>query len=157
MIEFKAPQDTSKVDKSIPTIFLAGSIEEGTAEAWQSKVTQSLEEDKVILFNPRRDDWDSTWEQKIENLQFLEQVTWELSHIEKSDITIVYFDKNTKSPISLLELGLVSQTDKKIIVFCPDGFFRKGNVDIVCKRYNLTQVDSFEELIKKVKEYLSNF
>ena len=57
-------------------IFLAGSIEMGTAEDWQSKVIKELETYKGYIFNPRRDDWDSSWVQDINNSQFFEQVTW---------------------------------------------------------------------------------
>ena len=63
----------------------------------------------------------------------------------------MYFDPNTKSPISLLELGLFAQS-KKLIVCCPEGFWRKGNVDIVCDRYNIPNYDSLEKLLN----YLTN-
>ena len=49
-----------------------------------------------------------------------------------------YFDPNTKAPISLMELGLVSQLEKtKVIVCCPNGFYRKGNVEVMCDRFGL--------------------
>lgn len=63
----------------------------------------------------------------------------------------MYFDPNTQSPISLLELGLHARGGK-LIVLCPEGFWRKGNVDIVCEKYNVKQVASFEELIKAINE-----
>jgi hypothetical protein len=63
----------------------------------------------------------------------------------------MYFDPNTQSPISLLELGLHAR-DGKLIVLCPEGFWRKGNVDIVCEKYGVKQVESFEELIKAINE-----
>ena len=66
----------------------------------------------------------------------------------------MWFDPKTKSPISLLELGLFA--DKyKLIVYCPEGFWRKGNVDIVCKRYNVTQVNSLDELITEIKRLVN--
>lgn len=61
----------------------------------------------------------------------------------------MYFDPKTKSPISLLELGLFARTGKLIVV-CPKGFWRKGNVDIVCKRYEVKQVETIEEAIKYI-------
>jgi len=99
--------------------------------------------------NPRRDDWDSSWEQKIENAQFKQQVEWELDALEYADWILMYFDPSTKSPISLLELGLFAETGK-LIVCCPEGFWRKGNVDIVCEKYGVPQVDSIEELIENL-------
>jgi hypothetical protein len=62
----------------------------------------------------------------------------------------MYFDPNTTSPISLLELGLHAKS-KKMIVCCPEGFWRKGNVDIVCKTYNVHQVDTLDDIINYLK------
>ena len=60
----------------------------------------------------------------------------------------MYFDPNTKSPISLLELGLFAKSGK-LIVYCPEGFWRKGNVDVVCKRYEVARANSPMELVEK--------
>lgn len=132
------------------SIFLAGSIEMGIAEDWQSKIEEELKDYDVTIFNPRRDEWDSSWEQTIHNPQFREQVEWELDHLDKADIILMYFDENTKSPISLLELGLYASSGK-MIVYCPEGFWRKGNVDIVANRYDVKQVQSMNELLTAVR------
>ncbi|TMM55748.1 hypothetical protein FEE95_13890 [Maribacter algarum] len=132
------------------SVFLAGSIEGDTAQKWQDIVIERLASKQVILVNPRRDAWDASWKQDINNPKFNEQVSWELVALEKVDLIIMYFDKSTKSPISLLELGLFAKSGK-LIVCCPDGFWRKGNVDIVCARYGIPQVQSLKELINEVK------
>ena len=133
------------------SVFLSGSIEMGVAENWQARVEKGLSESEVIIFNPRRDDWDSSWVQAKDNPQFREQVEWELSAMEKANVIAMYFDPETKSPISLLELGLFGSTGK-MIVCCPSGFWRKGNVDIVCERYHIKQVDSLDDLILRIGE-----
>lgn len=138
------------------SIFLAGSIEMGVAENWQEKLTRLLADKSVLLLNPRRDDWDSSWEQKIENDKFREQVEWELDAMERAGLVVMYFDKTTKSPITLLELGIVGMArrhDKAhpLIVCCPEGFWRKGNVDIVCKRLGIKQVDTIEQLAEEIR------
>ena len=134
------------------TIFLAGSIEMGAAENWQDKVKKLMENRRVCLFNPRRDDWDSSWTQSIENEQFVEQVSWELEAMERAETILMYFDPNTKSPISLLELGLWGNNrgnvPSKLRVVCPEGFWRKGNVDVVCARYQIPQFKTLEEAIE---------
>lgn len=131
------------------TIFLAGSIEMGTAENWQKKVKDLLnyKSANFQILNPRRDDWDSSWVQDKNNFQFRQQVEWELDGLEKADKIIMYFDPKTKSPISLLELGLFARSGK-LIVICPDGYWRKGNVDIVCEKYGVEQAKSLEDAIK---------
>jgi hypothetical protein len=125
-----------------PTIFLAGSIEMGKAEKWQDKIEQIFYDETVRFFNPRRDDWDSSWSHESE--QFNTQVNWELNALDESDIIFMYFSPETKSPISLLELGLYANSNKMIVV-CPDEFWRKGNVSVVCTRYNIPMFNTFEE------------
>ena len=56
--------------------------------------------------------------------------------------------KDSKSPITLLELGL--HKDDNIIVCCPEGFYRKGNVDIVCKKYNIKTCKTLNELVIQI-------
>ncbi|WP_103866145.1 nucleoside 2-deoxyribosyltransferase domain-containing protein [Aquimarina sp. I32.4] len=135
------------------SVFLAGSIEGDKATKWQDIVIQNLTKEEIVILNPRRSSWDNSWKQEISNPTFKEQVTWELQALEQADMIIMYFDKTTKSPITLLELGLFAKS-KKLTVCCPKGFWRKGNVDIVCEHYNIKQVDTIEELIDKVKEKL---
>jgi hypothetical protein len=100
-----------------------------------------------VLFNPRRAEWDSSWLQDIENPQFYQQVNWELNALEKSDLIFMYFAPGTKSPISLLELGLFAHTGK-MIVCCPEGFWRKGNVEIVCERFNIPLYENIDNLLQ---------
>lgn len=131
----KAPHDTNQKDRTKRSIFLAGSIEMGTAVDWQDAITK-IYQLRFNIFNPRRDSWDSSWEQSFNNPEFYQQVNWELSALDKADYIIMYFDPESKSPISLLELGLYASSGK-LHVICPEGFYRKGNVDIVCNKYNI--------------------
>ena len=57
------------------------------------------------------------------------------------------------SPISLLELVKDSK-DKKLMVCCPLGFWRRGNVEVTCDRYGIPLVDTIEELKEQVKKRL---
>jgi hypothetical protein len=140
MKEFKAPEQVVRENFQTPKVFLAGSIDMGTAEDWQTELTRKLRFQDVILMNPRRDDWDNSWEQSKDNKQFSEQVNWELSHMEEADLVVFYFDPDSSSPITLMELGYVLGMDwhdgPAVIVCCPEGFYRKGNVDIISLRNN---------------------
>ena len=124
------------------SIFLAGSIEMGTAEDWQQRVINEFEENNLVFFNPRRDDWDSSWVQDQNTPEFNYQVNWEMNRLDMCDIIFMYFDPNTQSPISLLELGAYGGTEK-MIVCCPQGFWRKGNVDIFCTRNYIPLFNDF--------------
>ena len=102
----------------------------------------------MLLLNPRRTHWDAGLDQSIDNPPFKEQVVWELDALDRADMIIMFFAPETKSPITLLELGIhAAATPEKLVVCCPDGFWRKGNVDIVCERYKVRQTNNLDDLI----------
>ncbi len=136
------------------SVFLAGSIEMGQAEAWQSELADVLRDLDAVILNPRRDDWDASWKQSIDDAQFRTQVEWELSALERATIVLMYFAPTTKSPITLLELGLYARSGK-LVVCCPDGYWRKGTVDIVCARYGAEQVPDLAALAGRARELLA--
>ncbi|OAR03380.1 hypothetical protein LLEC1_08159 [Akanthomyces lecanii] len=61
-------------------------------------------------------------------------------------MVVFYFHPATQAPISLLELGLHAPTPGKVIVFCPEGYCKRGNVQIVCARFGIEMVQSLQEL-----------
>ncbi len=140
-----------------PLVFLAGSIEMGTASEWQHEVIQSLAEFQGTILNPRRLEWDASWQQTFENPNFKEQVTWELDGIEKSDYVAFYFDPKTRSPVTLLELGLAIGLGKKICIACPSGFWRKGNVDVLTSRTSIQVHVTLGGLIRALREILPTY
>lgn len=154
MAQVIKPPQPLNFDPHTPSVFLAGSIEMGTAERWQEIVEAGIEDLNIILLNPRRDAWDSSWSQTLDNPQFREQVEWELEAQERADIIAVYFAPNTKAPVTMLELGLCAR-QKKAIVCCPEGFWRKGNIDIVCLRYGINQVSTLDELIAEIRSAIA--
>lgn len=149
-IEVQAPNEVI-LDNEFVNIFLAGSIELGLAEHWQKRVIDALSDKQIRFLNPRREDWDSNLKEDSDEL--VEQIVWELTSLEQSHFIVMYFDPKTKSPISLLELGLHAK-EQKLIVLCPEGFWRKGNVDVVCEYYGINQVDTFDELIDFLKKHI---
>lgn len=138
-------------DERQTSVFLAGSIEMGLADEWQSLVETALQDLPVVVLNPRRVAWDASWVQTIENPVFREQVEWELEAQERASVIGMYFAPATKAPITLLELGLFARTGK-LIVCCPDGYWRKGNVEVVCARYGVPLVADFGEFLKLVRD-----
>ncbi len=135
------------------SVFLAGSIEMGRAEDWQAVLERALSDLPVVMLNPRRDAWDASWEQSISNPEFRGQVEWELEGLERASLIAVYFAPDTKAPITLLELGLFAQSGR-MVVCCPPGFWRRGNVEVVCARYGVPLVAELSELVRVVRERL---
>lgn len=145
-----APDDPIINSIARTSIFLAGSIEQDKAENWQQRLMDELDGKGILIYNPRRKVWNPDLPQTTDNEQFYEQVTWELQRLDMADIVPMYFQPGTKSPVTLLELGLYADTEK-LIVCCPEGYWRKGNVDIICEKYDIPQVDTLDELIEAVR------
>ena len=151
MIEIKSP---NKIIVPKYSLFLGGTIDMGNSYDWQQEIKEYIENNNSklqewVILNPRRDDWDSSWVQHIDNPQFNEQVTWELDAMDIADLRLFVFLPNSKSPVTMLELGLYK--DKPCVVYCPFEFYRSGNIHIVCKKFNIpyyTDWDQFKNSLK---------
>jgi len=136
-------------------VFLAGSIEMGNATDWQAALTIALtarladRAGHIVMLNPRRDAWDASWRQTIDEPRFREQVEWELDGLERADVIAMWFAAETRAPITLLELGLHARGGK-LVVGCPEGFWRKGNVEVVCARFGVTLAGDWDAFVAAV-------
>lgn len=133
-----APEDSIKM-------FLAGTIDMGNSEDWQSSFSKSIVKDfylynpgiKLSIYNPRRDKFDKSSE--------IEQIKWEMERLDHSDIIVMNFLSDSKSPVTFLELGLYSNTGKLIVV-CPKEFYRYQNVRLTCLKYHIPRFDNISEV-----------
>jgi hypothetical protein len=125
----------------------------GKAENWQEKLTQALASSGATILNPRRDDFNPDLPQNLDSPEFVEQVEWELDALEKADVIAMYFDPAGMAPITLAELGLHARSGK-LVVCCPDGFWRRGNIQIMCRKYRIPFTNSFDTLVNAVKARL---
>jgi hypothetical protein len=149
------PKQHSKFEHSLPpenpkytgdkSLFLAGSIEMGKAVQWQKQMAAELQDLPITVCNPRRGHWDPNVTKSAKDAAFKTQVVWELSALEKADIICFFFDANTVSPVTMMELGLWASSGK-VIVCCDSRFWRAGNIHLVCERYNVPCVEKFEDL-----------
>jgi hypothetical protein len=136
-----------------PTVFLAGSIEQGSAVDWQRSIIDALFDRECVLFNPRRTQWNKALRQSIDEPAFAEQVRWELDALDRATIIAMFLSPETLAPISLLELGLFARSGR-LVVACPEGFWRKGNVEVVCDRFGVQLVDSLAGLTEALRSRL---
>lgn len=148
----KAPQQLPSYCNGLFRIFLAGSIDQGSARDWQQDVSDLLSDYNVVLLNPRRDMWDSTLKQSITNSEFLKQVTWEQRHLAEAEYRIFVMTDSSKSPITLLELG--QHIKDPGVICCEKGFYRAANVEITAKLNNMPYFTNIEDLINHVKVIL---
>lgn len=121
-------------------VFLAGTIDDGNSTDWQSKVIEQVKGAMtydISIYNPRRKSWDP----KARQDEVMQQIDWEQRALSIADHIYMVLLDNSKSPISLLELGLFART-RKITVFCTPNFYRYFNVLDTCHRHNLEIVNS---------------
>jgi len=135
------------------SVFTAGSIEMGKAVQWQGHMATLLSPLPITVTNPRRGHWDPSVTPEAKDAAFRHQVEWELGALEQADVICFFFDVNTMSPVTLLELGLWAASDK-VIVCCDPRYWRAGNVHLVCDRYAIPVVDTFAALAPAVETML---
>lgn len=131
-------------------VFLAGTIDNGDSIDWQKHTEEYLGDLDITILNPRRNDWDLNTKSTIDNPDFRKQVEWELDALSNADLIFFYFAPHSKSPITLLELGLYAE-GSNIVLVCPEEFWRKGNVDIVAKRYGISVFENLESGLALVR------
>lgn len=154
------PIEQYKFDSDYARIFLAGSIEMDKADNWQNWLGEKLiQKPNRLILNPRRPDWDSTWKQSKDDANFSQQVNWELDGLSMADLVVFYFDPKTIAPISLFETGFCvgGFQRTRMIICCPEGYFRKGNIDVVCERFCIPQLSNLEDLPLYIDRHLHYF
>ena len=141
------------------TVFLGGTIDMGKSLDWQTLLITLLKKQvkkDTVIYNPHRDHWDATWKQEPGDNPFTEQVNWEMDYLASSDINVFYYAPNSKSPITLLEMGWsVSRPQQKKIVFCRDNYSRHGNVKIFCDRANIAVFENYEEFVNELARMIN--
>lgn len=136
-----------------PSVILYGSIDSDPAADWQTSLAASLSDLPVDIINPRCDAWDSTWKEDVSDVRFKEQVEWEMDYAKIADVIAFYFKPGTLTPITLLELGMYASSGKAVVC-CPEGFYKRGNIQIVCQRYDIELLGSLKELKEVVRRKL---
>lgn len=149
MIYEICPPNRVRPNHDTHTVFFAGAIDNGAAVNWQQEALTLLREYRttvynteghtVWVYNPRRPDWNADLDTSADNPMFAEQVEWELDFISSAesgaDTVLMVFPASAKAPITLLELGImVTKFPERLVVVVEDGYWRRGNIEIVCRR-----------------------
>lgn len=137
--------------KNYKSVFFAGTIDNGDSINWQQELTNKFsKDDEIIIYNPRNKHWDKN----ASDIDY--QIKWEQEHLDKSNLIVMVLLDDSKSPISLLELGLYAQS-KKIIVFCSNKFYRFDNVKLTCEKYNIPLYTKFDTnvIYKQINIFLN--
>ena len=137
MINVYLPIHSTAVLEENKSLFLAGTIEMGNGRDWQAEVIDFIKRSNIEslnIFNPRRVVFDQNDKEEIYN-----QINWELDHIAQSDFIFMNLCKDTVSPISLLEIGLIlsllKTSDLKFIIHVEHGYLRDQNVEVTLNHW----------------------
>lgn len=154
MTPISAPDPLANEDQQ-PRVFLAGAIDGNHADRWQDRAITALEDMPGTVLNPRRDAWDASWGNDLDDPRFAEQVQWELDGLERADVILCWLPAGSMAPISLLELGLHARSGK-VLVGCEPVFYRHGNVAAVCQRYGIPLYSTWADAINALRLKLEN-
>ena len=132
-------------------IFLAGTIDDGKSDNWQGEVVKYFEDNPkykdLIIYNPRR--YDFPEHPKEEDVRA--QIRWEQEHLEDADFIVMVFRDGSKSPITLLEMGLYARSGK-LIVFCNENYYRYWNVSETAQKYGFLLYEDTD--VKSIIDYI---
>lgn len=124
-------------------IYLSGS---STGFDWQDRFISTLTNLPVDVFTPLHPIHATPHSQAFE---------WEMDHMSIANVIAFYFSPDDLCASALLSLGMYANTDK-IIVCCPEGYQRKQDVDALCHREDIMQVDCLDTLISATTSRISS-
>jgi hypothetical protein len=128
-------------------VFLAGTIANGDAPDWQTDVANRLTDLPVYVLNPRRADWNPDADTEAKKAQ----IDWEFEGQLNSHVIIYNFVPGYQSPVTLLELGMFSRSNNRIIVCCPQNYDYFLNVDFLCKNLEIPIFENIDDAVEKAR------
>lgn len=141
--------DISQITQDKECIFLAGSMAKEPEVNWRQTVIDNLEENYHFL-DPTNSNHNS-----LSDAEMHEHVMWEFEGMRIADYILINFISDSLSPISLVELGLHTATDKLIVV-CPKEFYKWSYIETLCKEHNTPIFNRLEEVINGDMELIFN-
>lgn len=149
-----APESYDNFGDDCKFIFLAGTIDNGDSYDWQKDICEFAETldtgdgETYVICNPRRERWNP----RAGREELREQIEWELKALKRSGLILMNILEDSKSPITLLEMGLFKDCPG-LNVFCPSGFYRFMNVEVTCKEfgvrlYETNETDNIKEILR---------
>jgi hypothetical protein len=136
------------------TVFLAGGI--SGCPNWQETLISHAkfafgDKENLVLFNPRRENFDVTNKGQSE-----QQIAWEHKMLEMCGSLIFWFPKETLCPITLYELGNYTEKKKNLIIGVDPHYGRK--LDVICqttlRRPEVAVHVGFDKFLEAVGKHL---
>jgi nucleoside 2-deoxyribosyltransferase len=137
------------------SFFLAGSVSRHSTANWREYVMTAFADTDFVFYNPERSDWDENWKETVSDKKFAAQVQWEMDAMEKADTIIINFLPGSPSAVTMMEMGLFAASGK-LMVCCPDDFWKCGNVQMVCQKFQVPFFRTMDGLIDSIKNRITN-
>lgn len=134
------------------SIFIGGGI--SNCPDWQTPVCKQLEDTNLVLFNPRRKNFDIT-DLKQSDIQ----IEWEHYFLNKADLLLFWFPAGQSvCPITLFEYGYWLAKGKKIFLGVESGYPREFDLlkqtQLVVGKGQTTIFNNLDDLVSAVKEFV---
>ena len=153
-----SPLEIKEKSENKVSIFLGGSIDKETSPDWRKGLTVYLSQqdyqDKLVIFNPRYEDWGKGWHKDPEDEDFRAQAQWEMDHQSKADILIYWFCAERASPITMLEFGIHHK--KNPIVGVSKNFGRYGYLVLTCEYHDLPLNHDWDDFVSAIDMRIHN-
>lgn len=134
------------------SVFLAGGI--SGCPNWQAKAIELFKDTRVVLFNPRRADFD------ISNTEMSNaQIEWESEYLNKVSAKLFWFPAETLCPITLFELGAAAHNNNQtLFVGCDPKYARSFDVrkQLALINPSIKVVHSLPDLVDQVRTWVDN-
>lgn len=133
---------------------LAGASEADGGSRWQETVAAFISKVGHIALSTRSRET-PTGMPTFENPHFFQARSWELDALDLAEFVIFHLDSISRSPEGILELGYAAaKFPQKVCVICPEGFWCKGLVDLLCYREDLMKYKSVEEMLDAINQMM---
>jgi hypothetical protein len=132
-------------------LFLGGSIT--GCPNWQNDAVKKLKDLDIVIFNPRRKNFDVKDPTASEK-----QIKWEYNMLRAADMICFWFSKETLAPIVLFELGAHSMTTKPITIGMDPQYQRKQDVEIQMslERPDIPITYSIDDFVDSIKNMVED-
>lgn len=130
-----------------PSLFIAGGI--SNCRNWQADLAKCLGDLPIVVFNPRRANFDVNDKSAAEK-----QIKWEYKALHDATYISFWFSSETVQPITLYELGRWSMSNKPLLVGCDPEYPRLKDVQIQLGlgRPDIEVVSSLTDLANQIRE-----
>lgn len=143
----------------------------GNSTDWQTDLTEKISSNvikclaesldkarkfqRVVVLNPRRRDWDNSWNLDPLDPRLIAQIEWEHSAIEMSHLVFVNILESSQSPISLQEVGLIYDKSK-LIIHLPPKYEFQAILEKYAQHHSIVSHSSFDDSVESLLSSLQN-